>query len=59
MVHPVEFESTTNGLKGRCAAIAPRMHLKNTNNLHHPTLPSTIFRNFFLAPEEGFEPPTV
>ena len=43
MVHPVEFESTTNGLKGRCAAVAPRMHLKNTNNLHHPTLPSTIF----------------
>ena len=26
LVHPVRLELTTNGLKGRCAAIAPRMH---------------------------------
>ena len=59
MVHPVEFESTTTGLKGRCSTVELRTHLKNTDNLHHPTLPSTILRNFFLAPEEGFEPPTL
>ena len=47
LVRPVEFESTTTGLKGRCSTVELRTHLKNRDNLHRPTLSSTLLRKFF------------
>ena len=59
MVRPVEFESTTTGLKGRCSTVELRTHLKNRDKIHHLSPQSTIFPKKSLAPEEGFEPPTL
>ena len=59
MVRPVRFELTATALKERCSTVELRTHLKNRDNLHEPLPPSTVFPKKVLAPEEGFEPPTL
>ena len=35
MVRPVEFESTTTGLKGRCSTVELRTHWEQVMDLNH------------------------